>query len=134
MDLKDIDFNKSLNELELKDWGEAPVHSTGLVFKVHELRKLPLQFWTNEDFRLMILQKISLDYLVPIALYRLSKNHFSSGELFAGDLLYAIVRINDDFWKQQSRLHYELDGIIDSLKVDLETFTEIINDYKYSYE
>lgn len=134
MDLKDIDFNKCLDELENTDWGEAPIPSTGLIYKVHALRKLPLHYWTNEDFRLMILQQISLDYLVPIALYRLAINPFSSGKLFAGDLLYAIIRIKEDFWKQHSNLHYELDSLIDSLKIDLETFSEIISQYKYSYE
>ncbi|CQR56560.1 contact-dependent growth inhibition system immunity protein [Paenibacillus riograndensis] len=134
MDLKDIDFKKCLDELESTDWGDAPIHSTGLIIKVHELRKLPLEYWTNEDLRLMILQQISLEYLVPIALYRLARNPFNSGELYVGDLLYTIVRIEEDFWKQHSRLHYELDSIIDSLKVEIETFTEIISHYKQSYE
>ncbi|MHA6529326.1 contact-dependent growth inhibition system immunity protein [Paenibacillus sp. BAC0078] len=134
MNLKDIDFNKCLDELEQIDWGEAPAHSTGLIIKAHELRKLPLQYWTNEDFRLMILQQISLEYLVPIALYRLANNPFNSGELFVGDLLYTIVRIEEDFWKQHVKLHYELDCIIDSLKADIETLSEILSQYKYSYD
>lgn len=132
MKMRDIDFRQCLNELEKKDWGKAPNQSTGLITKIHELRKEPLMNWTNEDYRLMILQQISLEYLVPIVLYRLAKNHFNSGELYIGDLLYAIVRIDEEFWKKHDDLHYELDTIIDSLKIDIETFNEIISTYKYS--
>ena len=133
MKVKNIDFNKSLKELTNFDYGEAPNHSTGLIYKVHELWKLPLKLWTNEDFRLMILQQISLEYLVPIALYRLSRNPFNSGELFIGDLLNAVTSISEEFWVNNKDLHYELDRIIDSLKEDIDTFNEIINKYKYSY-
>ncbi|MBP1996959.1 contact-dependent growth inhibition system immunity protein [Paenibacillus eucommiae] len=134
MKFKDIDISKSLNELEKNDWGNAPDHSTRLMLKAHELRKLPLKLWTNEDFRLMILQHISLEYLVPIVLYRLAKNPFTSGELFVGDLLNAVVSIKEDFWKQHNDLHYELDTIIETLKIDIETFSEILTNYNYSYE
>lgn len=133
MKIKDIDFNKSLKELEIFDYGEAPKHATGLVNKVHDLWKLPLKFWTNEDYRLMILQQISLEYLVPIALYRLAKNPFTSGDLYVGDLLNAVTSIDQAFWTKNDDLHYELDTIIDLLKVDVETFNEIINKYKYSF-
>lgn len=133
MRIENIDFNKSLKILTDFDYGEAPNHSTGLIYKVHELWKLPLKLWTNEDFRLMIMQQISLDYLVPIALYRLAKNPFNSGELYVGDLLNAVTSIDEEFWILNKDLHYELDTIIDSLKIDIETFNEIIDKYKCSY-
>ncbi|WP_171651675.1 contact-dependent growth inhibition system immunity protein [Paenibacillus foliorum] len=78
---------------------EAPTHSTGLIRKVHELRKLPLKYWTNEDLRLIILQQRSLGFLLPIVLYRLARDPFCSGNLYAGDLLNAVVSIDEDFWK-----------------------------------
>lgn len=134
MNLKEIDFSKCLDELEHTDWGEAPLHSTGLIIKAHELRKLPLQLWTNEDLRLMILQQISLEYLIPIALYRLAKNPFSSGDLFVGDLLSTVVRVEGDFWRENGKLHYELDSLIDSLRLDIETLTDIVSEYKLGYQ
>jgi hypothetical protein len=109
---KNIDYNQCLDELADVDWGKAPIHSTGLMQKIHELRKMPLAHWTNEDLRLMILQQISLELLLPVALYRLAKNPAASGETYT----------------------YDLDTIIDSAKIDVETFNEIVSNYRYSYQ
>src|SRR6516165_7980740 len=83
------DRQKSLQELEQDNWGEPP-YSSYLVTTIHRLRRKPLAEFTTEDLRIMIGQRISLTFLIPLALERLEDQPLAGGDFYPGDLLHAM--------------------------------------------
>jgi hypothetical protein len=92
-----FDRNTTLQDLEQCDWGE-PTFCSQLAVTIHRLRRKPLHEFTVEDLRTMIAQGIGLPFLVPLALERLEAAPLAKGDLFAGDLLRAVVGAGDRFW------------------------------------
>jgi hypothetical protein len=93
-----IDRRLTLTQLENEDWGPPPWQSS-VVLGVHRLRHKPLGEFTVEDLRLMIGQRISLNYLMPLALKRLQDDPLAEGSLYAGDLLCAVLEAGSDYWR-----------------------------------
>jgi hypothetical protein len=98
-----VDTRKTLQELEGQDWGE-PSLRTYVVTECHRLRRVPLENFSTENLRLMIGQRIGLDYLVPLALARLSVDPFAAGDFYAGDLLTALLSLPAQFWAKHPDL------------------------------
>ena len=107
--MKQIDRNKSLQDLEGKDWGE-PTYDSHLVTECHRLRRVPLREFTAESFRILIGQQISLPYLVPMALEMLRADPFTEGDYYRGDLLAAVLRVEAAFWQEHPDLRREAAG------------------------
>ncbi|MDM5330443.1 contact-dependent growth inhibition system immunity protein [Neobacillus sp. CF12] len=110
-----FDINKSLEELEDTKWKESDFQSN-LILKCQELRKKKLKDFTIEDLRIMIGQKIGLKYLVPLALETLVTNPFVEGDLFMGDLLEQVLKVDKGFWNENEDLLFELNEIISLVK------------------
>jgi len=102
---------KTLENLE-KDVWSYPDFNSHLVTRCYELRKIPLDTFTNEDLRLMIGQNIGLNYLIPLALEVLTINLFAEGDLYEGDLLKSVLAVNPAFWMQNENYWTELQNII----------------------
>lgn len=66
----EFDTSKTLDELEGTKTGE-PEYKSSLVVEAHRLRKTPLIDWTDRNLTRMVFQKMSLNYLVPLAINRL---------------------------------------------------------------
>jgi hypothetical protein len=81
---------KNLDELEGVVWGE-PNFDSYLVVTCHRLRLKPIDEFTVEDLRIMILQKISLHYLMPLAIEKLEREPLSEGNCYPGDLLNSVI-------------------------------------------
>jgi len=94
-----IDRSKSIAELEQKHWG-PPTYSSSLVRTCTALRSKPLQDFGVEDLRIMIGQENNLAFLVPIALEFLHDDILVAGDMYNGDLLMNILRINPNYWLQ----------------------------------
>ena len=92
-----FDRRKSLQELEQDDWGE-PTYDSYLVTTVHRLRRKPLAEFTVEDLRIMIGQKISLSFLIPLAVERLEEEPLAAGHHYGGDLLHVVLLTGEAFW------------------------------------
>ena len=105
-----MDLEKSLEQLEGDVWGE-PLVASRLANKCHELRKQPISKLTVEDLRLLIGQKTGLRFLVPLALDVLESNPFAEGDMYKGDLLSNVLRVNDDFWSNHPELNNRLVNI-----------------------
>ena len=93
----DFDRRKSLQELEHDDWGE-PNFDSNLVRTCHRLRRIPLADFSAGDLRIMIGQKISLMFLVPLALEKLNEDPLLEASYFRGDLLNVVLDVPDTFW------------------------------------
>lgn len=87
----------TLNQLD-GDWGAPPPDATSLVTRCHEYRDIPLGELTVDQLRCLLLQTISTDRLVPIALEILSDDPLIEDFHYPGELLNAVLMIDDPAW------------------------------------
>jgi hypothetical protein len=105
--------------------GEPTYHSS-LVIECHRLRKVPLKEFTTGNLRIMIGQKISLEYLLPLALEELGKDPFARGDFYRGDLLENVLKVPDEFWKRHPHLYWNLTEIIGEIETLRERIEEAV--------
>lgn len=118
-----FDRRKSLQELERDVWGE-PDLKTQLVQTCHRLRRVPLVDFTAGDLRIMIGQKISLFFLVPLALEKLQDDPLVEAKFYPGDLLNSLLDVPETFWSVHTDMRDVLRQIVTKTKVLLETLEE----------
>jgi hypothetical protein len=106
---------ETLDDLDPPAWADANDNDTYLVRRCHELRRKPLSEFAPEDLRIMIGQQIALPYLVPRALNLLAADPLVSGDLFPGDLLEAVMRIDGSYWDTQPDQRARVIALTDSL-------------------
>ncbi|MDB5339861.1 MAG: hypothetical protein JWN70_5480 [Planctomycetaceae bacterium] len=99
---------KTLDELEGDVWG-APTFDSYLVTTCHRLRTKPVDDFTVEDLRIMIGQKIGLEYLMPKALGVLEAEPLAEGDFFPGDLLGSVMGCSEWFTSHSDDLQRTLD-------------------------
>lgn len=116
----------NLDQIHLDDHEEA---STTLIKRCQELIKLPLNEYAIEDLRLMIGQDFGLPYLIPLAIEKLNENLFAEGDMYEGDLLANVLKIDQNFWQQNPDLWTQVDKLIvnrrpdiDRVKISVEKF------------
>jgi len=115
---------KTIEQLEKSEWPDFELDSR-LIKRSKQLRRTQLDQFSIEDVRLMISQRIGLEYLVPKAFEILSDNLFAEGDLYEGDLLKAVLEITPEFWNDHKELHLEFQTLIEPNK-------EMIKEYKLS--
>lgn len=118
-----FDRNKSLEQLEGKEWGEA-TYGSYLVTECHRLRLVPLREFTPENLRIMIGQQIGLPYLIPLAFELLHADPFTAGDYYEGDLLAAMLRAEATFWRVHPELQQEAAEIAEQAFTLLYSFDE----------
>jgi CDI immunity proteins len=62
--------------------------------------RTPLHALSQGDLRLLVSQKIGLRYTVPKALESICGNVLLEADLYPGDLLCALLRIDKDYWSE----------------------------------
>jgi hypothetical protein len=82
-------FSPTLEELEGVRFGEPEL---GSHLVTTWLRKKPVGQFSVEDFRIMIWHNMGLRHLLPLALAVLEADPLAEGDLYAGDLLRAVLR------------------------------------------
>ena len=98
--MKKLEHNwrqKTLENLEKDFWDNSKCDSN-LLKRCWELRKVTLDKFTTEDLRIMIGQQIGLNYLFPLAIESLTKDLFSEGDFYPGDLLKSVLSVDTNFW------------------------------------
>jgi hypothetical protein len=91
-------LSQSLDELEHDQWPEADDDATRLVHEVHRLRSVPIGLMTVEDLRLMLGQQVGTEWLMPLALERLTSDPLAAGDFYPGDLLMSVLRTDASYW------------------------------------
>ena len=96
-----IDFSKSLQALDGQDWGEPP-GPTHLIDECHRLRRVPVNRLTGDNLRMLIGQRIGLEYLVPRSLELLANDPLLEDGygLYPGDLLWVLLTSRRTFWAE----------------------------------
>ncbi len=111
---------KTLENLEKEKWNTFDSDSR-LIKRIKELRKVPLDNFAVEDLRLMIGQHESLEYLIPLAIEKLSADVLAEGDLYKGDLLLAVVNARQDYWDTSTEQKEELIELINRNKELIES-------------
>ena len=106
-------YNKSIEELENVYWPDTNFNSY-VVQTSRNARKKPISQLSYEEIRLLIGQKIGLQYLIPIALSIISIDPLIKVYFYEGDLLFQLLMLSDDDWKNN--------------KEDLKYFKTIVNE------
>jgi hypothetical protein len=105
---------KSIENLEKDSWGQPPKDSTPLVDKIYRLRTIQIKNLEPKDIRLLIGQKVGLKYLIPLAFDILRGDLFIDTELYGGDLLQNVTKVDNDFWDNNHVLKKQLDDLLKS--------------------
>ena len=92
---------KSLDSLQKKSRSLVTQDDSSTLMRTcNALLKKQLKDFTTEDLRIMIGQEIGLEYLVPLAIETLTVNLFAEGDLYEGDLLKNVLKLNPEFWNE----------------------------------
>ncbi|AUC20594.1 hypothetical protein BTO15_00010 [Polaribacter sejongensis] len=94
--------SKSIEQLENDYWKEPSEFPTNLVKRCFEYRKIKVSELTIEQIRLLISQKIGIEFLIGIALEKLEQNIIVEGDLYEGDLLDSVSKVPAEFWNKNS--------------------------------
>lgn len=108
-----FDRSLPLEKLENTNWS-LPDYNSSLSIKCFELGKIPVGNLTVEGLRLLIRQELGLDYLIPLALETLENNTLSQGDLYCGDLLESVLKVNKSFWVRNQEYRNDLESIMEN--------------------
>ncbi len=111
--------HQSLETLENHYWGDSATAPTNLVKRCIELSKVPVDNFTLGDLRVMIGQKFGLQYLIPLAIEKLQGNIFIDTELYEGDLLESVLKIDTSFWDNNKNYWIELSNLIKNKRQEI---------------
>ena len=89
---------KSIEQLEKDIWKNPSKFATDIIEKCYRYRKISIAELTNEQIRLLISQKIGVEYLIGIALEKLGRNILTECDFYEGDLLIAVSSLPTEFW------------------------------------
>jgi hypothetical protein len=103
---------KSLENLEKNNWGEVPQDESSIVQRLYQLRKVPLEEFSTDDIRFMIIQETGLSFLVTLALELLKHDLYAEGNYYEGDLLAAVLQVKPENWKGNKELWIEVERLI----------------------
>ena len=93
-----LDEPRTLEQIDGQDWGDPETAPTGMVARCMRLRRTPLRDFTLGDLRLLVGQQIGLRTLVPTALQLISNEPMLKADFYPGDLLCALLRIDEAYW------------------------------------
>ncbi|MFB7669195.1 contact-dependent growth inhibition system immunity protein [Kitasatospora sp. NPDC056138] len=110
-----VNRDRSLEELERDRRSARSGGETRLMATVRELRRKPIGDLTVEDIRLLIRQDVGLAYLLPLAVEVLRADPLAEGEMYAGDLLAAVLTRNAEVWSEVPELRWEVRLIVSEL-------------------
>ena len=105
--------SKSIEQLENDYWKDEIEFPSNLVINCHKYRKIPIKDLTIEQLRLLISQKIGIDYLTEIAIEKLEQNILAEGDLYEGDLLEAVLGLPTEFWTDKQTEFRTLQSLVE---------------------
>lgn len=111
---------QSLETLENHYWGDPATAPTNLVKRCIELSKVSLASFTLSDLRLMIGQKFGLQFLIPLGIEGLQENVFVNAELYEGDLLENVLKIDTSYWDNNEHYWTQLNYLIKDKQQELK--------------
>ncbi|MFT5585693.1 MAG: hypothetical protein ACI9VR_003286 [Cognaticolwellia sp.] len=100
-----------LDDLDPPAWG-PPTYSSNVVRECHRLRTVALSEMTPADLRIQVGQKLSLRWLVPIALDVVGVDPLCFADFYPGDLLRVLLEIPASFWEAHPEMKVRLVSVL----------------------
>lgn len=116
-------LNSIQNKLNIS-FEDSPFPSS-LIKTTSHLIKKDLGDFTPEDFRILIVQEMYLDIILPLSINLIEKKLLIQGDYYPGDLLKSMISINHKFWKSHLKLKNQLYNIVEKNKSKLLKVSEI---------
>jgi hypothetical protein len=126
----DRDLSKSLEQLEGDRW-RPPEYESHLVREAHRLRTVPIGKLTVENLRLLLGQQIGTNWLMPLALAKLSQDPLAEGDFYPGDLLSSVLDINATYWSDHPDDLLALWGVREALDELRDTAQRLLSDERW---
>jgi hypothetical protein len=82
-----------------------------------------------EDLRIMIGQQIALPHLLPRALALLEADPLAEGDLFPGDLLANVLRIDGQYWRENDEQRHRLRDIVGRMACPPQELEDLIAEF-----
>ncbi len=110
-------LNKSLVELNAFAWKariptKEELEEDRLVREIYALSQKKLNSYSEYDVYLAISQEYGLDYVLPLAIELLENNLLIDCVFYEGDLLYAVLSINKEYWQTNKESYNQIRTII----------------------
>jgi CDI immunity proteins len=120
------DLSKSISEHEGWKWTSSIPsieNDSYLVCNLYELHDKPIVKMDLSDIRFMISQNVGLEYLVPLAIEKLTADIFLEATFYEGDLLFAlltIINLEPNYWHSHLNQKQDLINLFESNKKNLK--------------
>jgi hypothetical protein len=106
-----MDQSKSLQEIDGDDWGDPETAETPMIGRVLALRRKPLRDLDDGEVRLAVGQKVGFPIVLEVAIRRLRADPLIEGDYYPGDVLAALVRLDEVDWGGRDDLRSELEAL-----------------------
>ncbi|HEY9304459.1 MAG TPA: contact-dependent growth inhibition system immunity protein, partial [Mycobacterium sp.] len=110
----DAEDELSLEQLN-DDIRAMPEDATAVMREVYALRRQPLGSLTTADIRILLSHNEGLDHLLPRAAMNLQWDPLLKAELQPGDLLVAVLGVDEAYWSSDpvslTRIHLAIDKL-----------------------
>lgn len=110
-----LHLDRTLDEVDGPPWPPPPSPTTGLVTKVHALRRRRLGDLAPADLRTLITQQVGLPYVLPLAVRLLLEEPMLDSYFHPGDLLLAVMGRPAPDWVLLPGLREELMAVVAGL-------------------
>ena len=120
-------LSETLSSLLNERWnGYIPTSDDSYPIRhLYELQDTRISEYTIEDCRFLVSQNIGLEYIIPLAIEILAKNILAAGDFYEGDLLNAVLKVPESFWRKKPLLYHALKEQLNLQKDTLENNIEI---------
>ena len=124
------DRSRSLQELDGEDWGDPRTAETPMIGRVLALRRKPLDALTVGEVRLAVGQKVGFPLTLELAIDRLRPDPLVEGDHYPGDLLAALLRLDEKDWDGRDDHRAELAKLfhqaVEQSTSDADDFRDIL--------
>lgn len=116
-------MSRTLEDLERSVWPD-PGDTTPMIKECHRLRKLPIRELTAAQLGLLIRQQIGGRHLIDEAIMRLESDPLLDSGMTAGDLLWSVLRADDQQFRRWPATHQQLKAIASTAHLQLSDLPE----------
>ncbi len=109
-----MDNNNKISDIEELEGikNSLVIHiDSSLSLWYNKVRNKKLKDLTEGDLARLIRQGMYIKYIIPESINRLSKN-IVSGELYDGEVLEMLFRVDENYWSEYRQLGIKLDKIL----------------------
>ena len=111
-----MDRDRTLAHLCDDDWLRPDSSCTQLYRDLCALRDLPVRELTPTSLHLLVTHQVGLDVTAVLALEHVESDPLRSAALYRGDLLAALLRVDQSFWVDHPELLTRMTAVLDRLR------------------